>query len=76
VLTAGRPRTRVFGGPACEFVAQKLLKKVKSQADEVDVQAPKHAETERSRLEAIVGKYKMTKTDIDAIVAWRHADDH
>lgn len=55
---------------------QKLLNKVKSQADEVDVQAPNVAKTERSKLEAIVGKYKLSPADIDAIIAWRHADDH
>lgn len=56
--------------------SQKLLKKVKSQADEVDVQAPAHHDNERTKLMSIVSKYDMSGADIDALIQWRHADDH
>lgn len=56
--------------------SQKLLKKVKSQADKADVQAPTHQENERTKLMAIVSKYDMSAADIDALIKWRHADDH
>lgn len=56
--------------------SQKLLKKVKTQADKADVEAPTHQENERTKLMAIVSKYDMSGADIDALIKWRHADDH
>jgi hypothetical protein len=52
--------------------SQKLLKKIKSQADHSDTAAPKHAETERTRLLHIVGKYNMSDADLDTLIKWRH----
>jgi len=77
---SGRPHgaqtptpTRLCAAIRC---SQKLLKKVKSQADEADVAAPKLLDTERSNLMHIVGKYSMSSEDIEALITWRHADDH
>ncbi len=71
-----RRRRAVFALFVLVGRSQKLLKKVKSQADKADVQAPTHQENERTKLMAIVSKYDMSAADIDALIKWRHADDH
>ncbi|KAL6764353.1 hypothetical protein V8C86DRAFT_1583785 [Haematococcus lacustris] len=51
----------------------KLLNKVKSQSDTVDTHAAAGAQAaENSALNAIVAKYKMSSSDIQALLAWKH----
>lgn len=50
---------------------------MKQQTDVSDVHNAKgsHA-AEMSRLEEIVGKYKMSEDDIRALIDWRHSAEH
>mmetsp|Transcript_22925 Transcript_22925/g.63629 ORF Transcript_22925/g.63629 Transcript_22925/m.63629 type:complete len:119 (+) Transcript_22925:96-452(+) len=60
-----------------ERLLRKLLNKVKTVSDIDDVHAAAGIDAqERSSLNAIVGKYNMSKEDFDALIAWRHHHAH
>ncbi len=55
---------------------QRLLGKVKSQVEASDASASTASKsTELSRLESIVGTYKVSEEDKAALLAWRHSTD-
>lgn len=57
-----------------EKALKKLLGKVRSQTQNVDPSssATSHA-AEMASLKAIVGRYKMSDADLNALLAWKHA---
>eukprot|EP00929_Paragymnodinium_shiwhaense_P043932 TRINITY_DN22549_c0_g1_i1.p1 TRINITY_DN22549_c0_g1~~TRINITY_DN22549_c0_g1_i1.p1 ORF type:complete len:122 (-),score=19.90 TRINITY_DN22549_c0_g1_i1:440-769(-) len=58
-----------------ERLMRQLLAKMKKQSDLADSHGAEGSRaTERSALNDIVSKYKMSTEDIDALIAWRH--DH
>ncbi|KAK9847853.1 hypothetical protein WJX84_008658 [Apatococcus fuscideae] len=53
---------------------KELLNKVKKSADEGDSEgAAAHKKADTEALKKIVGKYNMSETDLDAVVAWKYA---
>jgi hypothetical protein len=57
-----------------ERLLTNLLKKVKTHTEEVDSSAAATAKAaEEAALRQIVGKYKVSKEDFDAIIAWKHS---
>lgn len=70
-----RAMEKQFFNKEDEKLLRHLLSKMKTQADKVDtVEAKNVVSEEKTKLEAIVGKYHLTPADIDALIAWRH--DH
>jgi len=58
-----------------EHLLRKLVKKMKVLTDYHDQdEAEGDAKSEREELLKIVGKYNLSKKDLDALVHWRH--DH
>eukprot|EP00892_Ulva_mutabilis_P007002 jgi/Ulvmu1/4674/UM002_0405.1 len=56
-----------------ERLLRNLLKKMKSQADKHDDKATAHNTKEGKELEGIVGKYKMSEEDFQALMQWKHS---
>ena len=65
---------RRFFNKEDERLLSNLLKKVKTHTEEVDKGAAVTAKTaEEAALRQIVGKYKISKEDFDAIIGWKHS---
>jgi len=57
-----------------ERLLTNLLKKVKTHTEETDKSAAVTAKAaEEAALRQIVGKYKISKEDFDAIIGWKHS---